>query len=198
MLLTNGQRAKIASGEMTLTFRAWTRPQVAAGSAYGFDDGRQLFVESISQVPARTIDDAQAMHAGEPSAAAMRAMLNKVSRRTISDEDLIYRIAFRLEPVTSTKAPLEPGTIVDKLARMDARSSNGPWTREYLRMIADNPRLGAKHHAARLGRETLDLKADVRKLKALGLTVSYEVGYGLTPLGEQVLRVLDAGATATD
>lgn len=196
MLLTNGQRAKIATGDMTLTFRAWTRPQVAAGNAYGFDDGRQLFVLSIAQVPAGTIDDAQAERAGEESASGMRAMLNKVTRRTIADDDLVYRIEFRLEPVTSTKVTVAPDVIVEKLARMDARSSNGPWTRDYLRMIADNPRLGAKHHAARRGQETLDLKADVRKLKALGLTVSYEVGYGLTPLGEEVLALVDDPALA--
>lgn len=196
MLLTSGQRAKIASGEMTLTFRAWTRPQVAAGNAYGFDDGRQLFVMSIAQVPAGSIDDEQAVRAGETSAAAMRAMLNKVTRRTIADNDPIYRIEFRLEPVTSTRAALAPAVIVEKLDRMDARSSTGPWTRDFLRMIADNPRLGAKHHAARRGQETLDLKADVRKLKALGLTVSYEVGYGLTPLGEEVLALVDARAVS--
>ena len=41
--------------------------------------------------------------------------------------------------------------------------------------------------AARLGRETLAFKIDVRKLKALGLTESLEVGYRLSPRG-QALR----------
>jgi predicted transcriptional regulator len=37
-------------------------------------------------------------------------------------------------------------------------------------------------------------KANVRKLKALGLTESLEVGYRLSPRGEAVLRKLEAGA----
>ena len=37
--------------------------------------------------------------------------------------------------------------------------------------------------AAALGREKLPFKADVRKLKALGLTESLERGYRLSPRG---------------
>ena len=35
--------------------------------------------------------------------------------------------------------------------------------------------------------ETLAFKANVRKLKALGLTISHETGYELTALGRDVL-----------
>ena len=38
--------------------------------------------------------------------------------------------------------------------------------------------------AERVGRERFAFKADVRKLKALGLTESLEVGYRLSALGE--------------
>jgi hypothetical protein len=38
-----------------------------------------------------------------------------------------------------------------------------------------------------LGRERLDVKLDVRKLKALGLTISLGVGYRLSPRGEAYL-----------
>jgi hypothetical protein len=37
--------------------------------------------------------------------------------------------------------------------------------------------------AEELGRERFALKADVRKLKRLGLTLSREVGYELSPRG---------------
>ena len=43
------------------------------------------------------------------------------------------------------------------------------------------PGVRAPDLAASLGRETLPLKRDVRKLKELGLTHSLEVGYELTP-----------------
>ena len=48
--------------------------------------------------------------------------------------------------------------------------------------IADHP-----------GRETLPFKTDVRKLKALGLTQSLEIGYRLSPRGEALLAARRSG-----
>ncbi len=190
MLFTAGQKTKMSAGEMTVTFRAWPSSQATAGKAYTFDAERSLVVDAVDLVPAGSIDDASAMLAGEASAAAMRAMLNKTSRREIGDEDLVYRVAFHLAGAVPKKASLPAEVIVEKLRAMDQRSTKGTWTRDYLQMIADGPRVGAKVHAARRGEEVPVLKADVRKLKALGLTVSFEVGYGLTDLGQEVLGMV--------
>ncbi len=38
-----------------------------------------------------------------------------------------------------------------------------------------------------MGRETLPFKIDVRKLKAMGLTVSHAVGYSISPRGAAYL-----------
>jgi hypothetical protein len=70
--------------------------------------------------------------------------------------------------------------LTQRLARLDAR---GPWTAVTLRLIRRYPRVAASKLAARLGRETLPFKVDVRKLKRLGLTQSFEVGYELSPRG---------------
>ncbi|MBK6662958.1 MAG: hypothetical protein IPG47_09480 [Thermoflexaceae bacterium] len=56
-----------------------------------------------------------------------------------------------------------------------------------LRAIADRPQVAARILAADGGMETLPFKANVRKLKALGLTISHETGYELTALGRDVL-----------
>jgi hypothetical protein len=53
--------------------------------------------------------------------------------------------------------------------------------------IRRRPRVAASRLAKALGRETQPFKADVRKLKRLGLTVSYEVGYDLSPRGRAFL-----------
>ena len=53
-------------------------------------------------------------------------------------------------------------------------------------------RVAASKLAARVGRETLPFKTDVRKLKKLGLTQSFEVGYELSPRG---LAYLASGKT---
>ena len=84
----------------------------------------------------------------------------------------------------------ELSAITERLARMDARAGHGPWTRSALEAIAAEPGRRAADLAALQGRETAKFKADVRKLKALGLTISLEVGYELSPRGRVVLQVL--------
>ncbi len=46
-----------------------------------------------------------------------------------------------------------------------------------------------------MGWETPVFKANVRKLKRLGLTQSLETGYSLTDLGEQVAALMNDGCT---
>ena len=53
-----------------------------------------------------------------------------------------------------------------------------------------HPQRRAGDLAPKVDRELRVFKADVRKLKGLGLTRSFEVGYELTPLGRQVLKAL--------
>ena len=73
-----------------------------------------------------------------------------------------------------------------RLARLDRAS--GPWTAATLVAIQANPGRRAGDLAAAAGRETRSFKLDVRKLKALGLTQSLQVGYRLSPRGEAYLR----------
>jgi hypothetical protein len=63
----------------------------------------------------------------------------------------------------------------------------GDWPLPTLRLIAKHPRIAASKLAAKLGRETLPFKVDVRKLKKLGLTQSFEVGYEVSPRGQAFL-----------
>jgi len=77
--------------------------------------------------------------------------------------------------------------VLRRLDRMDARAA-APWTRATLRLIGEQPAVVSTRLAEQLGRERFALKADIRKLKRLGLTESLEVGYGLTPLGEEAVR----------
>ena len=70
---------------------------------------------------------------------------------------------------------------------MDKASPHGPWTRATLQLIAARPATRAGDLADAVGRERLPFKADVRKLKNLGLTESLEVGYRLSPRGRAYL-----------
>jgi hypothetical protein len=81
----------------------------------------------------------------------------------------------------------EIASILARLDRLDAASRHGAWTRASLDLIDRNPGVRAPDLAARLGRETQEWKADVRKLKELGLTESLAIGYRVSPRGEAVL-----------
>ena len=178
-----------ADGSVTLTFRRWRRRQVVAGRRYR--TARTIVeVESIDEVDPRTITDADARGSGYPDAAALVAELRGSS-------DLpVYRIAFHVVDEPDPRAVLaatgELGTddvaaIDRRLARLDAASAGRPWTLAVLDTIATRPAVRAPDLAAGFGRETQPFKRDVRKLKELGLTLSLDVGYRLSPRGEAYL-----------
>jgi hypothetical protein len=77
-----------------------------------------------------------------------------------------------------------------RLDRLDRSSPCGPWTRTTLALIRDRPFVRAPDLAASVGRETLAFKNDVRKLKALGLTISHSPGYELSPRGHALVARL--------
>jgi hypothetical protein len=61
------------------------------------------------------------------------------------------------------------------------------WTARTLDLLARHRGVRAGDLAARLGMERLPFKTNVRKLKALGLTVSLDTGYELAPRGRASL-----------
>lgn len=65
---------------------------------------------------------------------------------------------------------------------MDRRSTHGTWTREFLELIEARPVELAETIAASIGWERAPLKANVRRLKELGLTESLPTGYRLSPV----------------
>ena len=62
-----------------------------------------------------------------------------------------------------------------------------PWTRQYLTMIAADEAVRAPDLAARVGLDTPRFKRRVRQLKGLGLTISLDVGYRISPRGRAFL-----------
>jgi DNA-binding MarR family transcriptional regulator len=70
---------------------------------------------------------------------------------------------------------------------MDRRTSAGAWTSRVLDLIGRHRGRRAADLAALIDWSTPDFKARVRRLKALGLTESLEVGYGLSPRGRSYL-----------
>ena len=172
----------LRDGSITVTFRNWKRPQAKVGGRYRTGGG-DLVVESIEPVRSGAITDADARRAGSVDAAALRREMRW------GDDLTVLRIAFRREePTIARPAPsLDDDEIDRRLDRLDASSPAGPWTRATLDVIARRPAVRAGDLAAELGRERLSFKADVRKLKRLGLTESLDVGYRLSPRGRAYL-----------
>lgn len=186
----------IARGELTLTVRRWRRPQARVGGRYRV--GAQVIeVTSVEQIESTDITPEDARAAGHESP---QAVLDAIQRNQRGSGDIhapLYRVAFRClgaqpDPrrILAADSNLETGeidSIIDRLTKMDARARHGPWTRATLEAIANAPGRRAAELAAGQGRETTRFKTDVRKLKALGLTISLEVGYELSPRGRIVL-----------
>src|SRR5262249_14986794 len=146
----------------------------------------QVDVVAIDEVALADITEDDAAHAGYPSVAA----LTKDLRGDPSDP--IYRIELRAvheaDPRDLLAADGElddeaPAEIDRRLHRLDRASTRGPWTRATLRQLSARPGVRAPDLAAEVGLETAPYKLDVRKLKALGLTISLAVGYELSPRG---------------
>ena len=182
----------LVDGTISVCFRRWRRCQVVAGRRYRSPIGL-VAVDAVDVLPgddAITPEDARA--AGYTDVADAVADL-----RPPSDDTTLYRVRLRRidEPdPRSVLAADDALTVEDRaeldrrLARLDRTSKLGPWTRTVLELIDARPEVRAADLAASLGRERAPFKLDVRKLKALGLTISLEVGYRLSPRGEAYLR----------
>ena len=189
MLFRQDSLDGIRDGRITLAFRRWRRPTVKTGGTLLLPIGQIQIVE-VRQIDDDDITDEDAMRAGYTSPQALRAEL---ASRT---EGTLYRI--ELGPLAAdprialrTRASLsddELAALRGKLAKLDANATNGPWTRRVLQLIRDNPAVRAGDLCKAVQMERLPFKANVRKLKALGLTESLEVGYRLSPRGEALLR----------
>ena len=184
--------AGLVSGAVTLTFRRWAKPHVRVGGRYRCHPIGVLEVDAVEQVRADAITAADASRAGFGSVGEVRAYLGELG--PLRDEDLVWRVELhhggdgdRVELALEDKlTAADAQAITSKLARLD-KNADAPWTAKTLRIIAKNPRVAASKLAKKLGRETLPFKVDVRKLKRLGLTQSFEVGYELSPRGRAFL-----------
>jgi hypothetical protein len=185
MLFRRDALEGIARGEIDVAFRWWTRPTVKAGGTLQTAVGR-LAIASVEPTTQSAVTVEDARRAGFATRAALlRAFPRKPGSR-------LYRIQFSLagpDPRIALRNAAELSDdevhhISTRLARMDAKQ---PWTRATLELIAAKPATRAGDLAQELGRERLPFKADVRKLKALGLTESLEVGYRLSPRGRAYL-----------
>ena len=182
-------RQGLHDGTITVAFRRWRRSQVVAGHAYRTGAGMVL-AEAVDVITAADITPALAHAAGFPDVKSAVADLR-------GDPHLpLYCV--RLRPVegpdprdelasTAVISEEDSAAIAARLARMDAASKRGPWTAAVLTQIAERPAVVSTQLAETLDWDRADFKLHVRRLKTLGLTISLDVGYRLSPRGAAYL-----------
>lgn len=179
-------------GEITLTFRTWPKNKVKAGGRYRCHPIGVLLVHEVDRVPLDAITESEAKQSGFASRDELVEMLRGFGAEPGGE---VFRV--RLEFVgdgdrsdlalDAALSPADVETLAKKLEKMDARAEK-PWVKETLAIIGKKPRVAASRLAKELGRETPPFKADVVKLKKLGLTQSFEVGYEVSPRGLAFLQ----------
>jgi hypothetical protein len=186
MLFRNKDLEAIFAGRRTLAFRRWKRPTVKVGGAVRTALG-MVGIDAIEPIEPIEVTDAEAQAAGYKDAAGVVAMFE-------SQEGQCYRI--RLHPAgpdprealrEAPPTPDEIEKITRKLAKLDGAE---PWTIAVLELIRARPGIVSTTLAEAVGLPHDEFKERVRKLKGLGLTISLDVGYRLSPPGEAVLAAL--------
>jgi hypothetical protein len=189
MLLPPKVAHGVADGSVTLAFRRWRKQDVAVGAEFRTVSG-VVRVDDVGVVDPDAITDEDALAAGWPDADRLRRQLDKVT------EGETYRVALSWAGPDPRVALRESADLTDddvaaidaKLERLDRASSHGPWTMATLDVIRRRPHTRAPDLAEEMGRERDPFKIDVRKLKNLGLTRSFEVGYEVSPRGAAYLE----------
>lgn len=184
MLIRRATLEAIRDGSVTLAFRRWARPRLRVGTKMRTSVG---LVEIVSLARVNDLTDAEARAAGEADRAAVLARLRR------REPDPLYRIGLRYageDPRVALREHVTPDelpALAQRLDAIDARSPRGPWTWTVLELIERRPATLAADLAAQLERQRRQFKADVRRLKELGLTESLERGYRLSPRGKALL-----------
>jgi hypothetical protein len=188
MLFEQRLWAALADGSVTVTFRRWRRPRARPGGRHRTPAG-VLAVDAVAEVDPAAITEDDTRRAGFADLAALLRQLDR------HGDGPVYRVDFHHAGADPREALREADNLAEedlaglraRLERLDRAARDGPWTVATLELIGDRPGVRAADLAAAAGRERLPFKADVRKLKELGLTESLEVGYRLSPRGRALL-----------
>jgi hypothetical protein len=177
----------IRDGSITLAFRRWRRPSVRTGGTLLTPVG-ELTISSLSQVALSEISETDAHRAGYESLVALREALSERA------EGQIYRIQLgplRRDPRIALRSAAkltaeDTRDLGARLKRLDDDAARA-WTLRTLELIHTHRGVRAGDLCRALGQDKDTFKLNVRKLKALGLTESLEVGFTLSPRGRAFL-----------
>lgn len=187
MLFKQATLKQIKAGKVKLAFRKWKTPSAKAGGLQKTSIG-VLLIEEVKKIPSRSITNEWAVKAGYENKEALLQELNTRS------EGAVYKIKLRLhgeDPRLELREQLlsaeECIALQKKLQQLERKTT---WVNDTLKVIQQHPHTRAADLAGLLHREKDWLKLHIRKLKNLGLTISFEPGYTLSPRGVSYMKWL--------
>ena len=202
MLFKHKYHPLIVAGEVTVTFRNWSRPQAKAGGRYRLGKDILIEVDRVDRVRVGEISEADARRSSFGDREALIAFLRKCAGQ-LTDASEVFRVEFHyagvyrdpIADLADEPSAEELAELAARLAKMDRLSRHGPWTTQTLELIAEHPRVAAPRLAPQVGREVRPFKADVRKLKKLGMRSSDTAEFFFDDVrAPQRYRIGDEGA----
>jgi hypothetical protein len=189
MLFKTKFSALIKAKKIHTAIRKWTRPTVKENGTLITAAG-QLRIVSVKKINYNEITDHEIIEAGY---ANRKELDHEINGRSAGE---IYRIKFKLEgedPRIKLRehedlSGVELDALQKKFEALDARSKVKGWPLRILEAINKEPGMLAIEQAKKLGYEKIWFKFHVRKLKNLGLTISLERGYKISPRGKAFLE----------
>jgi hypothetical protein len=189
VLINKATAEGIAGGSITLVLRSWDAPRAKRGGTQRTPAGT-IRIEDVTEYRSgHRVTAAQARAAGYSDAATAQVDLDRRPAKHVYAITVSY-----LAPDERPDLAADDGltaadvrAIAERLDRWDVASTTGPWTRQYLRLIAANETVRAPDLAIEMGMATAPFKRRVRQLKGLGLTISLDVGYRISPRGKAFL-----------
>ncbi len=189
VLLNRATAEGIANGSITLVLRRWDGPRARPGGTQRTVAGT-IRIDDVAEYPGRyRVTAAQARAAGYPDAKTAQKELDRRPARHTYAIAVAYLAPDERPDLAADDrlSDTDVDAIATRLDRWDA--AGAPWTRQYLQMIGANEAVRAPDLAARVALDVPRFKRRVRQLKGLGLTISLDVGYRLSPRGRAYLRL---------
>lgn len=142
--------------------------------------GGLLAIDSVEAIDDAQVDEEAARRAGYASREELFANLR--------GDGQLYRIGFhRLGDDPRVALRQRADLTTTEWSAIAGWLQRNEWAWSYLSLIQESPGTVSTELAARAGVERPVFKQRVRRLKALGLTESLEVGYRISPRGQTVL-----------
>jgi hypothetical protein len=191
VLLNRATADGIADGSISVVLRHWDAPRAKPGGTQRTAAGT-IHIDKVTEYPGDyRVTAVQALAAGFRDAASAQAALDRRPAKHVYVIEVSF-LAPDERPALAADAALtddDVAAISTRLSRLDSASGAGPWTRRYLELVRDNEAVRAPDLAAREGLDVPRFKRRVRQLKALGLTISLDVGYRISPRGKAFLKL---------